>query len=93
MKCAGYVITRQRPATAKGFSFLTLEGEEGMINVILKPNIWEKYRQVFRLELLVAVEGRIQKKDGIINIIAERLAPLANGIESSRIPMRGFCRY
>ncbi len=93
VRCAGYVVTRQKPATAKGFSFLTLEDEEGMINVILKPNIWEKYRQVFRLELLIAVEGRIQKKDGIINIIADCLAPLANELGTARIPMKGFCRY
>jgi len=47
--CAGYVITRQRPGTAKGFCFLTLEDEDGMMNVILRPDIYEKHRQVFRL--------------------------------------------
>lgn len=93
VRCAGYVVTRQRPATAKGFSFLTLEDEEGMMNVILKPDVFEKYRQVFRLELLVEVEGVIQKKDGIINIIADHLAPLVNQLGAARIPMRGFCRY
>ncbi|NQT74030.1 MAG: error-prone DNA polymerase, partial [Chloroflexi bacterium] len=93
VKCAGYVVTRQRPMTAKGFSFLTLEDEEGMINVILKPNIYEKYRQIFRLELIMEVEGTIQKKNGIINIIADRLSPLINQLGSARIPMRGFCRY
>ncbi|MFO8010654.1 MAG: error-prone DNA polymerase [Dehalococcoidia bacterium] len=78
VRCGGYVITRQRPATAKGFSFLTLEDEEGMINVILRPDIFEKYRQVFRLEMLVGVEGTVQKRDGITNIIAQRLSPLAH---------------
>ena len=60
--CEGYVITRQRPMTAKGFSFLTLEDEEGMINVILRPDIYEKYRQVFRLEFLVGVGGEGPKE-------------------------------
>lgn len=92
--CEGYVITRQRPMTAKGFCFLTLEDEEGMINIILRPNIYEKYRQVFRLELLVGVEGRIQKKDGVVNLLAEHLYLLARHFkEESRIPQRGFCRY
>ena len=76
VRCAGYVITRQRPMTAKGYCFLTLEDEEGMINVVLRPKVYEKYRQVFRLELLVRVEGRVRKKDGIVNIIAENLSPL-----------------
>jgi len=93
VKCAGYVVTRQRPMTAKGFSFLTLEDEEGMMNVILKPPIYEKYRQIFRLELLMEVEGTLQKKDAIINIIADRLAPLSNQLGTAKIPMRGFCRY
>jgi error-prone DNA polymerase len=73
---AGYVITRQRPPTAKGFAFLTLEDEEGTVNVVIKPKIFEKYRQVFKLEPLIIVEGVLQKKDGSVNIIAHKLVPL-----------------
>ncbi len=70
---AGYVITRQRPPTAKGFAFLTLEDEEGMLNVIIKPDIYRRYRQIFKLEPLILVQGTIQKQRGILNIIADRL--------------------
>jgi error-prone DNA polymerase len=76
VRLAGYVIIRQRPATAKGFAFMTLEDEEGMVNVIIKPDVYQKYRQVFKLEPLILVEGAIQKRDDNLNIIAESLMPL-----------------
>ncbi|MFO7773583.1 MAG: DNA polymerase III subunit alpha [Dehalococcoidia bacterium] len=75
VRLAGYVIIRQRPATAKGFAFLTLEDEDGMVNVIVRPHVYLKYRQIFKLEPLIMIEGTIQKRD-TLNIIAETLAPL-----------------
>lgn len=75
VRLAGYVVIRQRPATAKGFVFLTLEDEDGMVNVIVRPRVYQKYRQTFELEPLILVEGRIQKRD-TLNIIAETLTPL-----------------
>ncbi|MFO7996066.1 MAG: error-prone DNA polymerase [Dehalococcoidia bacterium] len=82
VRFAGYVIIRQRPATAKGFAFLTLEDEDGMVNVIIRPQVYKRYRQVFKLEPVIVVEGTIQKRD-TLNIIAETLAPL---ILSPNIP-------
>ncbi len=76
VRLAGYVITRQRPATAKGFAFMTLEDEEGMVNVVIKPDVYQNYRQVFKLEPLIVVEGIIQRRDDILNIIAQTLIPL-----------------
>ena len=76
VRIAGYVITRQRPAAAKGFAFMTLEDEEGTVNVVLKPGVYEKHRQVFKLEPLIVVEGVIQKRDESLNILADTLFPL-----------------
>ena len=73
VRVAGYVITRQRPPTAKGFAFLTLEDEEGMMNVIIKPDVYHRYRQIFKLEPLILVQGTIQRQHDILNIIADRL--------------------
>lgn len=73
IRTAGYVITRQRPPTAKGFAFLTLEDEEGMLNVIIKPDVYHRYRQTFKLEPLILIEGTIQKQHNTLNIIAEKL--------------------
>lgn len=76
VKTAGCVVSRQAPATAKGHVFLTLEDEDGLVNVILKPGVYQKYRYIARREPLIVVEGTLRKKNGIINIVAERLVPL-----------------
>jgi len=73
VRTAGYVITRQRPPTAKGFAFLTLEDEEGMLNIIIKPDVYRRYRQIFKLEPLILVQGTIQRQNDILNIIADTL--------------------
>ena len=76
IRIAGYVVCRQAPRTAKGHVFLTLEDEEGLLNIILKPHVYQKYRYVARMEPLLVVEGILQRKEGMINIVAEHLAPL-----------------
>jgi error-prone DNA polymerase len=76
VRIAGYVIIRQRPATAKGFAFMTIEDEEGTVNVVLRPGVYEKHRQVFKLESLIVVEGVVQKRDGSLNILANALFAL-----------------
>jgi len=76
VRTAGYVVCRQAPVTAKGFVFLTIEDEEGLLNIILKPPVYRKYRYVARMEPLIVVEGTLQISEGIINIVARRLAPL-----------------
>ncbi len=82
VRFAGYVVCRQAPRTAKGHVFLTLEDEQGLVNVVLKPHVYKKYRYVARMEPLLVVEGLLQKKDGTVNIIAQRLIPLRQ--ESAR---------
>lgn len=76
VRTAGYVVCRQAPRTAKGHVFLTIEDEEGLLNIVLKPHVYEKYRYVARTERLLVVEGVLQKREGTINIIAEYLASL-----------------
>jgi error-prone DNA polymerase len=81
VRIAGYVVIRQKPPTAKGFAFITLEDEEGMINIVVRPDVYQRYRQVFRLEpLLIVAEGIVQKRDGTLNIIAQTLIPLRDEI-------------
>jgi error-prone DNA polymerase len=85
VRVAGYVVCRQAPGTAKGHVFLTLEDEDGLLNVVLRPRVYEKYRHIARMEPLVVVEGILQKKDGTINILAERLLPLRQERERQRL--------
>jgi error-prone DNA polymerase len=73
---AGCVVCRQAPGTAKGHVFLTLEDEQGLINVILRPPVYQRYRQIARLEPIIIVEGTLQQHDGIVNVVAGRLRPI-----------------
>ncbi len=73
VRVAGCVVCRQAPGTAKGHVFLTLEDETGLINIILRPQVYERHRQAARLEPAIVVEGTLQRHDGIVNIIARQL--------------------
>jgi error-prone DNA polymerase len=73
---AGAVITRQRPGTASGLIFLTLEDETGNANVIVMPHIYEKYRRVVLEPRFIRVSGMVQNQDGIVHLKAEHVEAL-----------------
>jgi error-prone DNA polymerase len=70
VRTAGLVIARQRPATAKGVTFMLLEDEHGAINVIVAPPVYEAHRLAVRAEPLVLVEGRLEHREGVTNVVA-----------------------
>lgn len=72
-KVGGMVVTRQRPGTAKGFVFLTLEDETGLVNVIVRPNIYERYRRTIRQSMSLIVEGKLQKESGCTDLLARKV--------------------
>jgi len=76
VRVAGLVVCRQRPGTAKGITFLLLEDERGLVNVIIYPALYEEQRLLVRGEPFLVVEGRLQRRDGTINLIAHRLHTL-----------------
>jgi len=76
VKTAGAVIVRQRPGTAKGFVFLTLEDETGMCQAIIRPDLFKEYRSVIVGSGSLIVEGRLQKQDGTLSVKGERFWPL-----------------
>jgi error-prone DNA polymerase len=73
---AGSVITRQRPGTAKGLIFMTLEDETGHANVIVMPDFYEKNRRTVVGERFVRVSGTVQNHDGVVHLRAEHIAAL-----------------
>jgi error-prone DNA polymerase len=73
---AGYNVCIQAPPTAKGFAFVTLEDEEGLMNIVMKPDVFKAHRVIVRCEPLLLVEGIVEKKDGVINVIAHKVSPL-----------------
>jgi error-prone DNA polymerase len=80
---AGAVTHRQRPATAGGVTFLNLEDETGMVNVICSPGFWVRYRTVVRACPALLLRGRLQIAEGVINVLAERAAPLDMRVRSN----------
>jgi error-prone DNA polymerase len=69
----GIVTHRQRPATAGGVTFINLEDETGMLNVTCSPGLWVHYRKVARSSAALLVRGRLEKTEGVINLVADRL--------------------
>jgi error-prone DNA polymerase len=76
VKTAGLVIVRQRPGTAKGFCFLTLEDETGIGNAVVTPDFFRRHRAVIHTASLLMVEGPLQIVDGVIHLRARRFTPL-----------------
>jgi error-prone DNA polymerase len=76
VRIAGRVICRQRPGTAKGFVFLSLEDESGIANVILTPDIFEENRLIVTRSRFLLIGGKLQNQDGVIHVKAERIEPL-----------------
>jgi error-prone DNA polymerase len=76
VRIAGCVIARQRPGTAKGFVFLSLEDETGIANIILAPDVFEQNRIVVTRNRFLLIEGPLQNQDGVVHVKAQRIVPL-----------------
>jgi error-prone DNA polymerase len=77
LRVAGSVIARQRPGTAKGFVFLSLEDETGVANAIVTPDLFQKNRLLLVAEHFLMIEGILQNQDNVISVKAERVLPLS----------------
>ena len=73
---SGLVTHRQRPGTAGGVTFLNLEDETGMLNVICTEGVWLRYRKVARASAALLVRGMLERTEGVTNLVAERIDPL-----------------
>jgi error-prone DNA polymerase len=89
-KIGGLVITRQRPGTAKGFVFLTLEDETGLVNVIVRPDIYERNRRTIRSSNCLIIEGTLQKEYGAIDVIMKRCWSLETDGTTDKVRARNF---
>ena len=79
VRVAGMVITRQRPGTAKGFVFLTLEDETGISNVIIRPDLFDRERMTVIRQPFLIVDGVLQHQEGVLSVRAERLEGMSGG--------------
>jgi error-prone DNA polymerase len=76
----GVIVSRQRPPTAKGMVFLALEDEGGLINVVVRPNVYDENRSALKSPFVV-VRGQVQRRDKAINVLARRVIPLKVELE------------
>ena len=76
---AGVVTHRQRPATAGGTTFLNLEDETGLINIIVSKGCWQRHLAIARSAPALLIRGRVENAENVVNVIAERLEPLPLG--------------
>jgi error-prone DNA polymerase len=90
VRTAGMVITRQRPGTAKGFVFLTLEDETGVANVIVRPDVYARDRAIVVDAPFLLVEGILQVQDGVTAIKAERMERLEGLLASMAVESHDF---
>jgi len=88
VRVAGAVVVRQRPGTAKGFVFLNLEDETGLVNVVVPPPLFHRYRLVLVQEPFLYVEGTLEHRDDVISVRAGRIQPLRS--ELGRLPSHDF---
>lgn len=79
---AGVVTHRQRPGTAKGVTFISLEDETGFLNVVCSPGVWRRFQAVARRSAALVIRGRIERADRATNLVAEHLAPLSLTVPS-----------
>jgi error-prone DNA polymerase len=85
IRTGGLVVCRQRPGTAKGFVFLLLEDETGVVNVVIRPDLYEAQRSTIRGEPYLCIEGTVQLHSGTLNVIAKKVTALAEFTVSSSV--------
>jgi error-prone DNA polymerase len=84
---AGLVTHRQRPGTARGVVFISLEDETGLVNVICPPHVWERHRRVATVAPALLIHGRVERTGGAVNLVATALRPLR---VTAAVPSRDF---
>ena len=89
-RVAGLVLIRQRPGTASGVVFITLEDETGIVNLIVRPDIYDRYRPAARGATLLYAEGYVEKQGQVIHLMTWRLIDQSHLLHNARFKSRDF---
>jgi error-prone DNA polymerase len=90
LRVAGLVLLRQRPGTAKGITFVTLEDETGLVNLVIRPNIWERYYKIARTSPAWIAHGCLENREGVVHLVANRLQDLSHLLGNLKTHSRDF---
>ena len=84
------MLLRQRPSTAKGITFVTLEDETGIVNLIIRQAVWERYRRSARGATVLLARGKLQREGDIIHVLVSRLEDWSTRLAAIDMPSRDF---
>ncbi len=87
---AGLVLLRQRPSTAKGITFVTLEDETGIVNLIIRQNVWDQHRRAARSAVVMLAVGQLQRDGAVIHVLVRRLEDWSRRLADLDIRSRDF---
>ncbi|HUE72422.1 MAG TPA: error-prone DNA polymerase [Pirellulaceae bacterium] len=90
VRVAGLVLLRQRPGTARGITFVTLEDETGLANLVIKPEVWDRYYRIARCSSAWLAHGRLESRDSVIHVVVSRLEDLSAKIGTPHVKSRDF---
>lgn len=90
VRVAGLVLMRQRPGTAKGITFVTLEDETGTINLVIFPKVWDRFYRTAKTSNAWLVDGKLEIKNGVIHVIVGRISDLSSEVRGLDVRARDF---
>lgn len=90
VKVAGLVLMRQRPSTASGITFMTLEDETGIANLVVYPSVWQRFRRAARFASVLLATGRLQREGDVIHIVCDRLDDVSELLQQLEARSRDF---
>ncbi|MCA9137199.1 MAG: error-prone DNA polymerase, partial [Planctomycetales bacterium] len=90
VRIAGLVLLRQRPGTAKGITFVTLEDETGTINLVIFPKVWDRFYRTAKTSNAWLVDGKLENRSGVIHVIVGRITDLSSEVRGLDIRARDF---
>ncbi len=90
VKVAGLVLMRQRPSTASGITFVTLEDETGVANLVVYPSVWQQFRPTARFASVMLATGRLQREGDVIHVVCERLDDVSEMLAQIESKARNF---
>ena len=90
IRYAGLVICRQRPGTAGGVVFMTLEDETGFVNVVIWESVFQRYAVLAKTVSFLGITGKLQVEDGVVHLVAESLWKPSVELKPANVPSRDF---
>jgi error-prone DNA polymerase len=90
VRYAGLVICRQRPGTASGVTFMTLEDETGFVNLVIWPKVFESFTLLLKTTSFLGVSGKIQSESGVVHVIADKFWKPKFSLKPERVRSRDF---